>query len=254
MGLFRRARPPVALLVFIWLAVVSGPPARAQFGGFGLPELSKSVLDRAGSSTRTHLEQLKQYIANQQWHEAIDVLRQVSDTEGDKMIAVDDRLAISIRQYCQRRLVALPPEALAIYREQVDAKAQRWYETALGERDRYGLERVVDEYFASSYGDDALNALAEMALEAGEYDEARSRWQQLLPPEMPKSRGLARPHYPDADMPREAFEARLVLVSILQGDLERAKSELARFQEGSPMHRGIWQGGTAFMQKRFLAC
>lgn len=219
----------VAILFVALINAAGSFAARAQFGGFGLPELSSAVLDRAGSATRTHLEQLKQYIANERWDEAIAVLRQVSDADSEKVIAIAPHRSVSVRQFCQQRLAALPSEALEIYRRQTDSKARRWYEQGVQSRDRQALERVVNRYFCSRYGDEALLALGEIALEAGHYDEARFRWQQMLPAEA--ASGDPEPlNYPDTDLPKAAIRARLVLVSIMEGSLARAREELARLR------------------------
>ena len=41
--------------------------------------------------------------------------------------------------------------------------------------------RVVDELFCSTWGDDALLALGELALERADYAAARRSWEQISP-------------------------------------------------------------------------
>ena len=62
---------------------------------------------------------------------------------------------------------------MKLYRGRVDPVAQQWYEQGIARRDRKLLQNVVDQAFASSYGDDALMALGEMAFESGDYAAAR---------------------------------------------------------------------------------
>ena len=62
-----------------------------------------------------------------QWAEAVEIYQRVIQQFGDKVARLpkDDPagdktgesvLYVDLRQFCQRRLAALPPEALAIYR------------------------------------------------------------------------------------------------------------------------------------------
>ena len=66
---------------------------------------------------------------------AVGTLRRVMEEYGDGLVRLDDASGrktslttgryVSIRQYCQLRLSALPPEALALYRGQVDDLVHR---------------------------------------------------------------------------------------------------------------------------------
>lgn len=153
----------------------------------GRVELSSNVeLDEADAVTRGHLERVKRLIADGQWDETIETLRQVSDQRGDKVIALAPTYYVRIRDYCHRRFAAMPADALAIYRGQVDGQAKQWFEAGTERRDEATLHRIVDHFYCSSYGDDALWLLGEMALERGDYGAARSYWEQLI--EMPPFR------------------------------------------------------------------
>src|SRR4051812_21686851 len=105
-----------------------------------------------------------------QWAEAVDIYQRVIQQFGDKVAKLpkDDEasdptgesvLYVDLRQFCQRRLAALPPEARALYRGRVDAQAERWYRQGAAGRDRSTLRRVVDQAFCSSWGDDSLDLL-----------------------------------------------------------------------------------------------
>ncbi|MGC3968075.1 MAG: PQQ-binding-like beta-propeller repeat protein [Pirellulales bacterium] len=156
-------------------------------------ELSGNVtLDEADGVTRGHLERVKVLIANRQWDETIDTLRQVADSKGEKVVAAAPGYFVRIRDYCHRKLAALPAAALAIYRGQVDAQALQWFDEATAEpsdtaasfddiaRRESLLRRVVDHFYASSSGDEALWLLGEYALERGDYGTARGFWEQLI--------------------------------------------------------------------------
>ena len=124
------------------------------------------------------------------------------------------------------------------------------------------MRRVVDELFCSSWGDDALLALGELALERGDYAAARRYWEQISPllrdphglplwlalrdidldkhwPEIER-RWHERPQppdwlaYPDTRLDLADVRARLVLVSIRAGELDRAALELDVFRRWHP--------------------
>lgn len=174
------------------------------------------------------------------------------------------------------------PEALALYRSRVDPLAERWFKQGVGQRDAKLLARIVDQLFTSSFGDDALYRLGEFALERGEYDRARECWESLSPAlrspakskllpgaaagrplwlalrgidwdkQWPQIEGLFSPAaappgllvYPDTDLNLADVRARLVLVSILEGSLERAKLELELLKRLAPDADGQLGGRT----------
>ena len=70
------------------LALAGGPgPAQGQavLGGAQF-ELADAVeVERADAATLAHLERVKAYLANSQWDEAIEALRQLSETAENKL-------------------------------------------------------------------------------------------------------------------------------------------------------------------------
>ena len=256
-----------AILGWVLLAWSSAAvPAQPQQMEISLPansQLFPAQLDEASSQTHAQLERFSALLANRQWDEAVSTLTQLMELAGQQMIAVDAPAEqvfgryVSVRQFCQRQLTwPAPPErqALQLYRRRVDPLVQRWYEDALRNRDKGLLRRIADDYFASTYGDDALFVLGEMALEQADHAGARWHWERIDPalrcPEslpVPSAQGglplwlalrhadwerhgadllaaleapPASPHwlaYPDSDIPQADLRARLTLVSILEG-------------------------------------
>ena len=91
---------------------------------------------------------------------------------------------VPLREYCQMQLAswhARAPQALELYRQQVDGIATRAYEEALEQGSEIKLQRVVDELLLSSVGDQALLRLGELALERGNYTLARRSWESIHP-------------------------------------------------------------------------
>ena len=192
-------------------------------------ELSEAVqLDQVDHAVLVQLEHVKASLADRQWGEAIDSLCRLAETSDDKLLGVTDRRFVCLRDNCQMRLAALPPDALTLYRTRIDPVAQKWYEAGIAKRDDALLWKVVDQAFASSCGDKALSALGEMAFESGDYPTARWCWERIVPHESPAD-APTWPGYPDTKLDLAAVRARLVLASILEGSTGRAKTELAQF-------------------------
>ncbi|HUY88531.1 MAG TPA: PQQ-binding-like beta-propeller repeat protein [Pirellulales bacterium] len=237
MGWFCRARWLAAACYALTLA----GPVRAQGPAAGRFELSDAIrLDEADAATRTHLEQVRAFLANQQWDEAVETLRQVTESHGGKVIGLTPRRFVSVRDYCHLLVASLPPEALDLYRSRVDAQAERWYRQGVEKRSAAPLLSVVEQLFCSSWGDDALEALGELALEQGDYGTARGYWQRILPPSywLKCNPALAREDgtptvlvYPDTNLPLAGIRARLVLLLILEGETDAAEAALEAFAE-----------------------
>jgi len=203
-----------------------GLPAQGQF------EISGTVeLDRVDSTVRGQLDRVGPYLAARQWDEAVETLRELISTSPERLIAVseDESRYVALSDYVHLKLAALPPEALKLYRERVDPMALKWYEEGMASRDRSLLTAVVEEAFASSWGDDALKALGEMALERGDYARARWHFERILPAELPNGAPRTWPGYPDTDLDLAAVRARMVLARILEGSVDLARDELAAF-------------------------
>ena len=226
------------------LAVMGQPGAVAQLGGAGAEsvwqyELSEDVeVDRASGTARVYLDRVEECLADGQWDDAVQTLRQVMEESGDQLLAVTDQRYVSVRDFCHLRLVSLPPEALALYRGRVDPLARAWYERGMAGRDRRLLSKVVEETFASSWGDDALAALGEIALESGDHAAARAYWEKIVPLDIPEGQTRTSLSVPDTDLDLAAIRARLVLVSVLEGSRARAEAELEGLSRMHPGARG----------------
>ncbi|MBI2824865.1 MAG: PQQ-binding-like beta-propeller repeat protein [Planctomycetia bacterium] len=285
------------------LVLLAADTSRSQPFFYGLSsrfELSDSLdVPEADADTKARLEQAHAFVADHQWDEAIETIRQVMEGDQGRVIPASDQRYVSVREYCHMRLAALPEEALALYRGRVDAQAKRLLDDGLARRDSEPVSRVVDHFLCSSVGDEALLALGEMALEQGDHGGARRYWERLIetpprlvrrdvfervvaaetttgderrlldrwyrpdsaaPPsdyvfrdetslddptrgalvELWRERGLSssRLAYPRSDIDLATVRARLILVSILEGSLERARNELASFQAMHPEAKG----------------
>ncbi|MBX7168435.1 MAG: PQQ-like beta-propeller repeat protein [Pirellulales bacterium] len=229
-----------------WLACVLAAPACAQFM-IGTPNTQLSdavVVEEADAAARTHLEQARALFAASQWDEGIETLRQVMENYGDKLTRLTPQRYVTVREYCQRLIAGLPPAALSLYRSRVDAQAQSLYESGSKQRDARRLRDVAEQYFCSSWGDDGLMTLGELALADGDFGTARACWQQLVPNgELPgHPDAFTRLAVPDTQFDLALVRSRLVLASIAAGDRERAVRELDQFRQLHPQARGRLAG------------
>ncbi len=243
-GMLAFCRSSIVVAVFAAVGVLAqGAGGWAQPLGFSSTartfDLSDTVqLDRVDQSVLAQLERVKACLADQQWDEAVDTLCRLSEAAEAKLVAVTQRRYLNLRDFVQMRLAALPPPALKRYRDRVDPAARKWYEAGLARRQRALLQKVVDEAFASSYGDKALMALGEMDLESSDPAAARWCWERILPNRLAAGATPAWPSYPDTKLDLATVRARLVLASILEGSPARARAELAAFAALHPEARG----------------
>jgi outer membrane protein assembly factor BamB len=290
----RKTRRLVPLLLGIFLLGM-GP-------SFGLAQRSRSAaspfdltatvrIEEIEPSARVHLERVQQFLDAGQWNEAVDSLRRVMESDGQRLMAVSDAgdrpliRHVTVSRYCQgilSRWHEVAPQALEQYRREVDAVARRWYEEAVAEGSESKLRDLVEQFFVSSVGDDALLLLGEYALERGDYPQARYYWEQIDPrlrsaplegvlQGASRSTAPGRPRwlawrdhqladtvplaasvpagsstswisYPDSDVPLADVQARLVFVSLLEGDWRRAEIELELLRQTDPEARGTILG------------
>lgn len=254
--------------------------AGAQFED--VPEFTPSV--RVDVAEVPDLERAASLLASEQWDQAIETLRRVMEEDGERLIQLPDvgnraetgyGHYVTVREFCHRQigdLARAAPEALAIYRRRVDPLAKQWFEQARNRNDEKLFQRIVDELFNSSYGDDALLQLGDLALQRGQRVRARwcwerispllrtpndgsgllkapagtpwwlvlrglnltKNWERLLPLLTEKSGRTAWLAYPDTNLSLAEVRARLVLVSVFEKAEERAAIEFEVFRR---LHR-----------------
>jgi len=209
-----------------------------------LPKFRESVSLDVNNAVLKKMGSVRDYLSEQQWKDAVDVLIQVSDEYGDSLYPESTGLYLRVSEYCQNLLAGFPREAIAIYREKADPRAKRWFEQALAESSQQPLLNIVEQALMSSYGDDALYRLGELAWERGALSQARFYWRKLIPAAGAKQQNLDTGVflYPDTDLPIPEILARLILVSCFEGEFKRAQFELSVFSERYPDASGFLAG------------
>jgi outer membrane protein assembly factor BamB len=226
-------------------ASVTAQPGRlrildaANRSGLGRVELSPPQVPLVSGTTAARLEQVPALVADANWDDAIDTLIDLSRAEPDRVVAVDGNRYLGLREYCHRQIARWPADGLTRYRQRVDGQAERWYRVGLAARNNEALGRVVDEAFCSSWGDDALFALGELALERADYAAARRYLEQITPLLRDPAGWLT---YPASNIDAAAVHARLVLTSIRAGEWDRAQMELDMFRRLHPQASGPFAG------------
>jgi cellulose synthase operon protein C len=185
-----------------------------------------------------------------QWPEAVEIYQRVIQQFGEKVARLpkDDPggdpsgesvLYVDVRRFCQQRLAQLPPEARAVYRGRVDAQAERWYRQGEERRDRVRLRRVVDEAFCSSWGDDAVELLGDLAFQEGRFDESLDDYRRLVADEGHAASRFVHPD-PSVDLARVA--AKKLLCRQALGIEPPGDKELAIFARTYPNASGMLAG------------
>jgi len=227
-----------AVLVALVGGVAEGQAARRAGSATVYPETSGSAeaLIRTAAS----------HAAQKQWDSAIELYQRVIDQHGEVLTAIKDvpgdpetpegfALYVNVRDDAQRRLSKLPVEALRLYRGRVDGEARHWYERGRDRLDPDALRRVVDQFFCSSWGDEATELLADLAYQDGRFDEAIALYRRLLPDLEREAADGQVPglRHPDPDVEPARILAKIALCRSIAGRPPTTE-ELGQFRERFP--------------------
>ena len=239
---------------------------------FSMTELSPTVfLEEVGGDARGQIDLLNRHVEGSQWREAAETLRRLADQRAPGMTKLGLQQGgfqqhVPLAELVRSQLAEVArqsPESLAAYRQRMNPLAAQWFEAGqIGDHEL--LEKCAFEATQSDVGDDALLALAELSIESGDFAKARRclrsihggmAWYQkssLAPFWLRHARGeefatiladmesvaTSNPACVDSDIPMADVWSRMTLVSILEGNRERAMHELALLQEKWPNSSG----------------
>ncbi|MFG0333758.1 MAG: tol-pal system YbgF family protein, partial [Maioricimonas sp. JB049] len=227
-----------ALLLSVSLSV---PVASAQ----DLIGSSRIAIVDAPADLARRLATADELAERADWPAFVDEVMRLTAEAGDQLYELTPGYYVSITRAVQSRLGALPPAGLAAWRERVDPLADELLALARTAGDSILLERIVDRYFASRASEQALWLLGERAWRDGDLARARQYWTRLLPPPETPGTGIELPgmvRFPDPERSGAEILARLVLCSLMEGNLERAVRERRVLVERFPNATG-WLAG-----------
>lgn len=115
-----------------------------------------------------------------QYVEALAIYDEALERRPNTVVAVDKARALGLREYVIRQIAGWPEEGKAAYRRRADPLAEHLFQGAKRSRDVEALERLVDQFPFSSVVQDALALIANIRLDAGEYDAAAEALSRLL--------------------------------------------------------------------------
>lgn len=242
---FGRVLWSIVLLLMPCIAAgqsVTGPEGqRAKFRETVTLDLNSQVIKSLATA--------QDHVAEQNWAQAVPLLQQLIESHSDELVPLESGRYWNAADFAQAIIARFPSDALKLYRDRVDPLQKNLFEAGRRELDEQLLRRVVQTGFNSSYGDDALWILGELAFERGDFALARTMW-ELLIPEQPRADQAAAKltmvtgelTYPDPDYPAPEVAARLILCSIFAGHFELADRELPAFQKMYPQTKGHLAG------------
>ncbi len=188
-------------------------------------------------------ENVQGLIEQEDWTAAMTALDDVTDEFPEALVATGQGQFMNATDWARVLTARLPPAGLAAYRQQIDGWAAQQYQDAVSNHSEAGLQLLLQDAFASRSGDDALWTLGEWLWERGETEGARQLWEQLIPFDAGPQEDLASVlRYPDSEFDHAAVRARLVLCSIVERYLSRARSELDAFNQLHPDDSGMLAG------------
>jgi cellulose synthase operon protein C len=228
--------------------------AVAQFAQFPQgPNRGPSSFDPDWSVPASkHLLNAANHVRGKQWAEAIQMYQKVIEQFANRVAALpaeqpvtagsnDFVLYVDDRWYCHRAIAKLPPEARAIYRKRADAVAERWFRQGQSQRDLTSLRRVVDQAFCSSWGDDALELLGDLAFQDGRFGEAAAAYGRIVADHPDDPSTLVHPD-PSVDLARVA--AKKLLCRAAAGENPPGPADLDDLRTRYPGATGDLAGRT----------
>src|SRR5262245_27528407 len=72
----------------------------------------------------------RDFLAARQWGDAVDLLRQIADQHGDRLVAIEPGRCVNVQTYADILIASMPSAGLQHYRSKIDPQARRWFEAA----------------------------------------------------------------------------------------------------------------------------
>ncbi|MCX7803873.1 MAG: PQQ-binding-like beta-propeller repeat protein [Planctomycetota bacterium] len=116
-----------------------------------------------------------------EYRDAMRLYQEVIDKFQDDLWRIaDEGIFVPSVLYAHRRLLAMPRSEQAYYRTMKDPEAKQLFQRAARYNSLPDYAEVVEKYMATSWGDDALFALGNAAMDEGKYNLARHYFEQII--------------------------------------------------------------------------
>ncbi len=236
-------------------------------------ELSTFTPKRMPSETQRKLRQLEALITDKAWNDAFLLIDDLLIDDQDIVFTANSSRyahSIPLKRHLQHQLAQLPSDGIRQYRNFYDSIASELYLQGIDTHDPAVLQEVIDDYFATSWADDAMLALGDLAFSSGDFISARGHWQMISPLTTGPSgepidvalsnfkndidlaklekiwSSSQRPFHEvfcrDTNIDISDILARLTLCSLQENDLRRAQSELLLLRALAP-NQESWIAG-----------
>lgn len=120
-----------------------------------------------------------QLLAGEEWENALDLLEKFQADQSDGLILSSPGLYIGLRFSIQQRLCALPPAGLEVYRRRTATVTETLLKQSRLSGDTAALERLSDEFAASTSASEATDRLAATYILRGDPEHAYRLWNRM---------------------------------------------------------------------------
>jgi outer membrane protein assembly factor BamB/tetratricopeptide (TPR) repeat protein len=177
------------------------------------------------------VKKANELVTKKEYRKATELYRKVMQEYADDLYPIAaEGVFIPASYYAQRQILAYPKKELAYYRVVYDPVARDIYLRAVKRYSILDYQELARRHLATSYGDDALFALGNAAMDGGRYDEARRRYEGIVNDHGPQDEDSD-----DITLDRDQVWARLAICHRFLGDESAAAQALSRVaKRGDP--------------------
>jgi outer membrane protein assembly factor BamB len=215
------------VLLFAHIAVAQAPPGTRLKG------------ETEYQRTRKRLSEAQQKLIDGTTAEAVDELQKLLDEAGDELVLVKGGSYCVTRRLVHTTLATLPATALANYRDRVREAANGYLDLSKKTRKPEPLRELLDRYFCSEAGEEAIVLLAAYSTERGDTNEAERYWAMLLP-----GQPAGALSYPSPKTAPATVLANILHLRLLNRQTEQFQNGLATFKKDNPNASGLLAGIT----------
>ncbi len=223
--------PHIVGIVFVLSLAISITEAEAQVltivNGIAQPvdgQANAGILavDEAVQNTLTDFER---HAERNDWQKAFRVLENLPPEKRVGMLPAGNGFMVPARVRFWRLLVEANAEGRAAFRLFNEPKAKQLFEKLQKElaandpQSKTTAEVIFDQYFITSYGDDAANLLGDIAFEKGDFIDAASRWRSIVD------------YHADTNIPLPRLMVKSATAYIAAGRVGEAEALLAQLQQ-----------------------